>query len=120
MVLQAGLEPAAPGLGILSSIHLSYWSVNFRVCENTLLPPGNARIISDSGNFTPNTNQPNSKQSLIVISSISSVKFHYSFTKSRTRKHTYTTKMMLKMLETRNIKRNITLGEPHRFECSDQ
>lgn len=26
MVLQAGLEPAAPGLGILSSIHLSYWS----------------------------------------------------------------------------------------------
>jgi len=28
--------------------------------------------------------------------------------------------MMLKMLETRNIKRNITLGEPHRFECSDQ
>ena len=27
MVLQAGLEPAAPGLGILCSIHLSYWSL---------------------------------------------------------------------------------------------
>jgi hypothetical protein len=29
LVLQAGFEPAAPGLGILSSIHLSYWS-NFK------------------------------------------------------------------------------------------
>ena len=27
MVLQAGFEPAAPGLGILCSIHLSYWSM---------------------------------------------------------------------------------------------
>jgi hypothetical protein len=26
MVLQRGFEPPAPGLGILCSIHLSYWS----------------------------------------------------------------------------------------------